>query len=114
VCRGVWGHRRGGGLNASLFSMSLIFLRIQILYDNLCGLINVSSDEVWDVVLDLSAPKLLIPENFEDKNAAIIVVDFGKFLLTNQPGDHAPGQSRSFFSFLEKCLLKGLSHEIDF
>jgi hypothetical protein len=65
------------------------------------------------VVLDLSAPKLLIPENFEDKNAAIIVVDFGKFLLTNQPGDHAPGQARSFFSFLEKCRLKGLSHELD-
>ncbi len=47
------------------------------------------------MVLDLSAPKLLIPENFEDKNAAIIVVDFGKFLLTNQPGDHAPGHTRS-------------------
>ncbi len=51
------------------------------------------------MVLDLSAPKLLIPENFEDKNAAIIVVDFGKFLLTNQPGDHAPGHTRSATSF---------------
>ncbi len=54
------------------------------------------------MVLDLSAPKLLIPENFEDKNAAIIVVDFGKFLLTNQPGDHAPGHTRSFFNCLGK------------
>ncbi len=65
------------------------------------------------MVLDLSAPKLLIPENFEDKNAAIIVVDFGKFLLTNQPGDHAPGHTRSFFNCLEQWLLKGLSREID-
>ena len=42
--------------------------------------------QVWDVVLDLSAPKLLIPDNFEDRQAPIIVVDFGKFLLTNQKG----------------------------
>ncbi len=82
-------------------SIRLIILRIQILYENLCGLTNFSSDEVWDVVLDLSAPKLLIPENFEDKNAAIIVVDFGKFLLTNQPGEHAPGQTRYSLVFLK-------------
>jgi hypothetical protein len=49
---------------------------------------------VWDVVLDLSAPKLLIPENFEDKNAPIIVVDFGKFLLTNQAGHAAQPEDR--------------------
>jgi hypothetical protein len=62
------------------------------------------------VVLDLSAPKLLIPENFEDKNAAIIVVDFGKFLLTNQPGEHAPGQTRYSFLFFFKNFDKNLQN----
>ena len=40
--------------------------------------------KVWDVMLDLSAPKLLIPDHFEDKNAALIVIDFGKLMLSNR------------------------------
>jgi hypothetical protein len=66
---------------------------------------------VWDVVLDLSAPKLLIPDNFEDKQAPIIVVDFGKFLLTNQKSqktdatttDEAPDHTR-FDNIFQFCL----------
>ena len=45
---------------------------------------NTLDRKIWDVVLDLSAPKLLVPDHFEDKNASIIVVDFGKLVLTNR------------------------------
>ena len=45
---------------------------------------NTLDRKIWDVVLDLSAPKLLIPDHFEDKNASLIVVDFGKLVLTNK------------------------------
>ena len=45
---------------------------------------NTLDRKVWDVMLDLSAPKLLIPDHFEDKNASLIVVDFGKLVLSNK------------------------------
>ena len=45
---------------------------------------NTLDRKIWDIVLDLSAPKLLIPDHFEDKNASLIVVDFGKLVLTNR------------------------------
>ena len=35
-------------------------------------------------MLDLSAPKLLIPNYFVEKNAALIVIDFGKLVLSNR------------------------------
>ena len=45
---------------------------------------NTLNRKIWDVVLDLSAPKLLVPDHFEDRNASLIVVDFGKLVLTNR------------------------------
>ena len=39
--------------------------------------------KIWDVMLDLSAPKLLVPDHFEDREAPLIVIDFGKLLLSN-------------------------------
>ncbi len=38
---------------------------------------------VWDVSVQLSAPQVLVPEHFVDKEALIMVVDLGKFHLTN-------------------------------
>ena len=35
-------------------------------------------------MLDLNAPKLLIPNHFKDKNAALIMIDFGKLVLSNR------------------------------
>ena len=37
----------------------------------------------WDIVVELSAPQIIIPEHFVDKEALIMVVDFGKFNVTN-------------------------------
>ena len=45
---------------------------------------NSLERKIWDVILDLSAPKLLIPDHFEDKNSSLIVIDFGKLVLTNK------------------------------
>ena len=47
--------------------------------------------KIWDVMLDLSAPKLLVPDHFEDREAPLIVVDFGKLLLSN---NSALGESK--------------------
>ena len=35
-------------------------------------------------MLDLSSPKLLIPDHFEDKNSALSVIDFVKLMLSNR------------------------------
>ena len=45
---------------------------------------NTLDRKIWDIILDLSAPKLLVPDHFEDKNSSLIVVDFGKLVLTNK------------------------------
>ena len=38
----------------------------------------------WDVMLDLSAPQIIIPEHFVDKEALLLVVDLGKLHLDNR------------------------------
>ncbi|KAK0083635.1 hypothetical protein PV325_008476 [Microctonus aethiopoides] len=41
----------------------------------------------WDLQFNISAPQILLVENFLDSNAAVVVVDFGKLHLTNNIGD---------------------------
>ena len=41
---------------------------------------------VWDIVFDLSAPQILVPEHFIDRQALIMVIDFGKLHFTNKGG----------------------------
>lgn len=43
---------------------------------------------VWDVVCELSAPQILVPEHFIDRQALIMVIDFGKLHFSNK-GDLA-------------------------
>lgn len=43
--------------------------------------------KMWDVELDISAPQIFLVEHFNDKNAILCVVDFGKLHFTNRtPG----------------------------
>ena len=37
----------------------------------------------WDVMLELSAPQIIIPEHFVDKEALLLVVDLGKLHMDN-------------------------------
>ena len=50
--------------------------------------------KIWDVMLDLSAPKLLVPDHFEDKDAPLIVIDFGRLHLTNQTVARKPSMGQ--------------------
>lgn len=45
---------------------------------------NVLERKTWDVEIELSAPQIIIPEHFVNKEAHIMVVDLGKFHLTNK------------------------------
>ena len=42
------------------------------------------SKKMWDISFDLSAPQILIPEHFIDKEALIMVLDLGKLHLENE------------------------------
>lgn len=35
----------------------------------------------WDIKLDISAPQIIIPEHFQDKNATLVMLDFGKLIF---------------------------------
>ncbi|XP_042225636.1 vacuolar protein sorting-associated protein 13D-like isoform X3 [Homarus americanus] len=37
----------------------------------------------WDIKLDISAPQIIIPEHFRDKNAILVVLDFGKLIFSS-------------------------------
>ncbi|KAK7067843.1 Vacuolar protein sorting-associated protein 13D, partial [Halocaridina rubra] len=37
----------------------------------------------WDVQLDISAPQIIIPEHFRDRNATLVVLDFGKLIFSS-------------------------------
>ena len=44
---------------------------------------NNRDHKVWDIAFELSAPQIIIPEHFIDKEAMIMVMDFGKLHLKN-------------------------------
>ena len=44
---------------------------------------NTRDHKVWDIAFELSAPQIIIPEHFIDKDAMIMVMDFGKLHLKN-------------------------------
>ena len=72
VYLGTWGCHN---INELLFSSSR----------NVTSLLEGQSFErkKWDIVFELSAPQIIIPVHFVDKEALIMVVDFGKFNVTN-------------------------------
>lgn len=35
----------------------------------------------WDIKLDISAPQIIMPEHFRDRNATLVVLDFGKLIF---------------------------------
>ena len=37
----------------------------------------------WDIKLDISAPQIIIPEHFRDRNAILVVLDFGKLIFSS-------------------------------
>ncbi|XP_047110726.1 vacuolar protein sorting-associated protein 13D [Schistocerca piceifrons] len=45
---------------------------------------EVIDRKVWDIELNISAPQIIFLEHFCDKNALMIVVDFGKFHFSNR------------------------------
>ena len=56
---------------------------------NLTSILKGSSEVashrvVWDVVFELSAPQILVPEHFADRQARILVIDFGKLHFSNK------------------------------
>ncbi|TRY62990.1 hypothetical protein TCAL_03981 [Tigriopus californicus] len=40
----------------------------------------------WDILCELSAPQIIIPEHFVNKEALIMVIDLGKFHFSNDKG----------------------------
>lgn len=57
--------------------------------------------KTWDLVLDLSAPQIVIPEHFVDKEATVLVLDLGKLHVDNGnalKADPSPVKSNRFSS----------------
>lgn len=54
--------------------------------ESICYVVGLQNDrKTWDVVLDIQGPRIIFLEHFCDKNAIMVVVDFGKFHFNNQP-----------------------------
>ena len=41
-------------------------------------------EDRWDVDLDISAPRLIVPEKFTEDNPDVIIIDLGNFCLKTQ------------------------------
>jgi hypothetical protein len=54
--------------------------------ESICNVVGWQNDrKTWDVVLDIQGPRIIFLEHFCDKNAIMVVVDFGKFHFSNRP-----------------------------
>lgn len=43
----------------------------------------------WDINLDISAPQIMVPENFYDQSSNMVVLDLGHLHLYNRTMDAA-------------------------
>ncbi|KAJ9601169.1 hypothetical protein L9F63_000689, partial [Diploptera punctata] len=71
---------------------------------------KLNDRKTWDVDLDIWGPRIMFVENFCDKNAIMVVVDFGKFHFSNQPdpsiiqpAKHEPRDSDDEEDFQTPC-----------
>ncbi|KAJ7382631.1 hypothetical protein OS493_033687 [Desmophyllum pertusum] len=44
---------------------------------------EVGQSKRWDIQLDISAPRFLVPESFQDKKASVVLIDFGHLSFAN-------------------------------
>jgi hypothetical protein len=72
----------------------------------------------WDVVLDVWGPRIMFVEHFCDKNAIMVVVDFGKLHFSNQqdtePAAPATSQTRESDDEGEKFTLYSFTSLLSF
>lgn len=62
------------------------FCYVDLWSESVCYVVGLQNDrKTWDVVLDIQGPRIIFLEHFCDKNAIMVVVDFGKFHFSNQP-----------------------------
>ena len=65
------------------------------------------AQKVWDIAFELSAPQILVPEHFIDKDALIMVLDFGKLHVKNDGHDMIVRQQQEQ---VKKCPLNLFQH----
>ncbi|XP_059608662.1 intermembrane lipid transfer protein Vps13D [Phlebotomus argentipes] len=56
---------------------------------------DLKKRKTWIFEIDISAPQIIVVENFSNKNGTIVVVDFGRLQLTNRPGQTKESRSQS-------------------
>ncbi|XP_022802556.1 vacuolar protein sorting-associated protein 13D-like isoform X2 [Stylophora pistillata] len=44
---------------------------------------DMGQSKRWDIQLDISAPRFLVPESFQDKKASMVLIDFGHLSFVN-------------------------------
>ncbi|XP_055691450.1 intermembrane lipid transfer protein Vps13D isoform X2 [Lutzomyia longipalpis] len=54
---------------------------------------DLKKRKTWIFEIDISAPQIIVVENFSNKNGTIVVVDFGRLQLTNRPSQPVRAQS---------------------
>lgn len=57
-------------------------------------IINFQKHSRWDVNLDISAPQIMVPENFSDQTSNMMVLDLGHVHFYNKTID-APGKKQT-------------------
>lgn len=83
-----WDNMVNGPTVSSMAYQMMIICCLSVLY--LYGYypnfsrISQASRKGWDIDLDISAPQIFLVEHFNDKNAILCVVDFGKLRFSNR------------------------------
>lgn len=54
---------------------------------------DVGQSKRWEIQLDISAPRFLVPESFQDKKASVVLVDFGHLSFANTEALNGRGKT---------------------
>lgn len=51
------------------------------------GFLSQENSKHWTMKLDISAPQVIFPDDFQSEDPMLVVVDLGRILLTNSQGN---------------------------
>lgn len=73
-----------------LWTGGLTWLLAQSFLDQPAASVFQENSKRWTMKLDISAPQVIFPDDFQSGDPMLVVVDLGRILLTNSQGKTRP------------------------
>lgn len=91
----------------TLHNKALLFLRVSNTFSkkkSSFSLLLQENSKRWTMKLDICAPQVIFPDDFQSEDPMLVIVDLGRILLTNSQGEERKIITSMNFFVTHSCL----------